>query len=87
MNEFLIKNYISRLSTNDIIGFSKKHGIELNKEELKLIEKHIKEDWHTIIYGNPRPILDNLKQKLEQTQYQKIENLYVELKNKYKNYL
>ena len=87
MNEFLIKNYISRLTTNDITEFSKKHGIELNEEEIKLIEQHIRKDWHTIIYGNPRPILDNLKQKLKQPQYQKIENLYIEFKNKYKNYL
>ena len=87
MNEFLIKNYISRLTLDDINGFSKKHGIDLNEDELKLIEQHIRKDWHTIIYGNPRPILDNLKTKLKNNEYQKIENLYVEFKNKYKNYL
>jgi len=87
MNEFLIKSYISRLKLEDINEFAKKHGIELNEEELKLIEQHIRKDWHTIIYGNPRPILDNLKAKLKNNEYQKIENLYVEFKNKYKNYL
>lgn len=87
MNEFLIKNYISRLTINDIDTFSKKHGIELNENELKLIDQHIKKDWRTIIYGNPRPILDNLKQKLNNLDYQKIENLYIEFKNKYENYL
>ncbi|MGM9849661.1 MAG: hypothetical protein ACI31V_02040 [Bacilli bacterium] len=87
MNEFLIKNYISRLTQDDINGFAKKHGIDLNEDELKLIEQHIRKDWHTIIYGNPRPILDNLKTKLKNNEYQKIENLYVEFKNKYKNYL
>ena len=39
MNEFLIKNYISRLKLDDINNFAKKHGIELNEEELKLIEQ------------------------------------------------
>lgn len=87
MNEFLIKSYISRLKLDDINEFAKKHGIELNEEELKLIEQHIRKDWHTIIYGNPRPILDNLKAKLKNNEYQKIENLYIEFKNKYKNYL
>lgn len=87
MQEFLIKNYISRLTLKDIDNFSKKHGIELNEQELKLIEQHIRKDWHTIIYGNPRPILDNLKTKLKNNEYQKIENLYIEFKNKYKNYL
>lgn len=87
MNEFLIKNYISKLTTKEINNFAKKHGIDLNNDELELIEKHIKNDWRTIIYGNPRPILDNIKQKLEQPKYQKIENLYIEFKYKYKNYL
>lgn len=87
MQEFLIKNYISRLTLKDIDEFAKKHGIELNEQELKLIEQHIRKDWRTIIYGNPRPILDNLKNKLKNNEYQKIENLYIEFKNKYKNYL
>ncbi len=87
MNEFLIKNYISRITTNDIDEFAKKHGIELKEEELKIIENHVKKDWRTIIYGNPRPILDNLKTKLNNLNYQKIENLYIEFKNKYENYL
>lgn len=87
MNEFLIKNYISRLTIDDINNFAIKHGIELNEQELKIIEQHIRKDWHTIIYGNPRPILDNLKNKLNNLQYQKIENLYIEFKNKYENYL
>ena len=87
MNEFLIKNYISNLTLNDINTFAIKNGIELNEEELKIIEKYIRNDWRTIIYGNPRPILNELKEKLNQIQYQKIENLYVEFKEKYKNYL
>ena len=87
MNDFIIKNYISRITIEDINKFSKKHNIELSKEELKLIEQHIKNDWKTIIYGNPKPILDNLKEKLNQEKYQKIENLYIEFKDKYKHYL
>lgn len=87
VNEFLIKNYISKLTLNDINTFAIKNGIELNEEELKIIEKYIRNDWRTIIYGNPRPILNELKEKLNQIEYQKIENLYIEFKEKYKSYL
>lgn len=87
MYEFLIKNYISKLTLTDIDEFAKKNGIELNEDELRLVEQHIRKDWHTIIYGNPRPILDNLKSKLNNLQYKKIENLYIEFKDKYENYL
>lgn len=87
MSEFLIRNYVSKLSISEIEVFSKKQGLSLNDDELKLIEQHIKNNWHTIIYGNPRPILDDLKEKLDDFSYQKIERLYVEFKDKYKNYL
>lgn len=87
MHDFLLKNYISKLTINDIDSFSHKQGINLNKEELKLIEKHIKQNWKTIIYGNPQPILDDIKNNTTELKYKKIENLYIEFKNKYKNYL
>jgi len=87
MQEFLIKNYISRLTTTEIDEFAKKHGIELKENELILIKQIIQKDWRTIIYGNPKPILDNIKTKLNNLQYQKIENLYIEFKQKYENYL
>ncbi len=87
MSEFLIKNYVSKLTISEIESFSKRNGLSLTDEELRLIEYYIKNEWHTIIYGNPRPILDNLKSILDDYSYQKIEKLYIEFKEKYKNYL
>ena len=87
MSEFLIKNYISKLSLSEIDEFSKKQGLSLDDDELNTIYNYIKNDWHTIIYGNPRPILDDLKSKIDEYSYQKIEKLYIEFKNMYKNYL
>ena len=87
MHDFLIKSYVSRLTNSDIDGFAKKNGIELTENELDLIHNYIVKDWRTIIYGNPRPILDELRSRLNIIQYRKIENLYLEFKDKYKNYL
>ena len=87
MSEFLIKNYVSKLSLLEIDNFSKKQVLSLTDDELKLIYNYIKNDWHTIIYGNPRPILDSLKSKLDDFSYNKIEKLYIEFKDKYKDYL
>lgn len=87
MNEFLIKSYVNKLTKKEIETFSKKQGLSLTEEELTLILNHIKKDWHTIIYGNPRPILDDLKSNMKETSYNKVEALYIEFKNKYKNYL
>lgn len=87
MNKIIIKNFISKLTHNDIKTFSKKQNILLNDDEIKLIETYIKQNWHTIIYEDPKPIFDKLKKNINESEYIKIEKLYIEFKNKYKNYL
>lgn len=87
MIEKLIIQYIDRMTIGDIDDFAKKHGIVLANDELDLVYRHIKNDWRTIVYGNPKPILEELKNKVDNLTYQKIENLYVEFKNKYSYYL
>ena len=87
MVEKLIIQYIDRITTSDIDSFAKKHGIILESDDLDLVYRHIKNDWRTIVYGNPKPILEELKTRVDNVTYQKIENLYVEFKNKYSSYL
>lgn len=87
MQERLIIEFINRLTNDDINNFAKQHGITLKSTEIDLIYNYIKSDWRTIIYGNPRPILDKLKNQLDSFTYLKIENLYKDFKEKYKHYL
>lgn len=79
----LIEEYVNRMSLEDINNFARKNGISLNEEELNLIYNHIKNDWRTIVHGNPRGILDNLKSKLSEESYNKIEQFYIQFKNRY----
>lgn len=83
----LIEQYINRMNTDDIVLFAEKNGIELNDDETELIYYHIKNNWKTIIYGNPRAIFDDLKSKVCNITYEKITNLYINFREKYKNYL
>ena len=87
MIEKLIIQYIDRMTLSDIDDFARKNGIVLNNDELDLVYYHIKNNWRTIVYGNPKPILEDLKNKFDNLTYQKIEHLYVQFKNKYSNYL
>ena len=87
MLQRMIEEYINRLTKDDVIRFSNENGIELNDSELDIIYNHVKNDWKTIIYGNPKPILENIKQNTNNITYQKIENLYTKFYEKYKNYL
>lgn len=83
----LIEQYVNRMTKDDILRFATKNGIELNDKELKIIYNHIKKDWKTIVYGNPREILDDIKMNFDDITYNKIENLYINFKEKYKGYL
>ena len=77
MNIYLISEYVSRLRKSDIIYYAEKQGISLDKEEVELIYNYIKKDYKTIIYGNPKDILNEIKFKVKPLTYNKIENLYI----------
>lgn len=87
MIEKLIREYVDRMTLQDVESFAIANGVVLNEDEKNLIYNEIKMHWHTIVYGNPRGILDNLKSQLEPLTYQKIENLYVYFRQKFQNYL
>ena len=82
MKDFLIENYISKLTFEDILNYAVKEGITLTNEEIKIVDNYLKKNWRTLLYGNPKGILDELKFKLAKDSYQKIETLYERLKNK-----
>ncbi len=85
--EQIIKNYIDKISINDINRFANKYDIILNNDELNLIYKYIKKDWKTIIYGNYNSILNDLKSKIDINKYNKIEKLFYKFKSKYQHLL
>ena len=87
MYDYLIRSYVERMTEDDIDSFAKKNGLTLSQEEIAVIKSYIKKDWRTIVYGNPRAIFDEAKEKLNPLTYQKILELYCYFKEKYKNYL
>lgn len=87
MNEFLIKQYVNNITIDDIKTFANSYGIVLNELEANIIFKHIKDDWRTVLYGNPRVLLDDIKNQVEPITYNKIEELYISFKDKIHNYL
>lgn len=87
MIEKLILNYVDKITKEDIINFGIKNGITLNSEQTEYIFYQVKNNWRTIIYGNPTDIFNELKTKFDANTYQKIKQLYFEFKNKYQSYL
>lgn len=82
MNIYLIEDYVRRLNIGDVDRFALRQGIVLDKDELNIVYSYIKKDYKTIIYGNPRDILIEIKGKVKPLTYNKIENLYERFKDK-----
>ncbi len=82
MNIYLIEDYVKRLSKSDVKRFALKQGITLDTEEIDIIYNYIKKDYKTIIYGNPKDILINIKSKVKPLSYNKIEAVYEKFKDK-----
>lgn len=82
MNIYLITEYVNRMTKEDINRFSLKQGIILDNEELDIVYNYIKDNYKTILYGNPKDILLEIKEKVKPLTYNKIENLYMKFKDK-----
>lgn len=82
MNFYLIEEYVNRMKKEDINNFALKQGIILDDNELNIIYNYIKENYKTILYGNPKEILLEIKEKVKPLTYSKIENLYIKFKDK-----
>lgn len=82
MNFYLIEEYVNRMNKEDVNKFALKQGIILNDKELDTIFTYIKDNYKTILYGNPKDILLEIKEKVSDLTYNKIENLYIKFKDK-----
>ncbi len=87
MMDYLIQNYVEKMTIKEINEFALQNGVSLSEKEASLILFYIQKDWRTIIHGNPRKIFDELEKELEPFTYQKMISLYYYFKEKYQNYL
>ena len=77
MNIYLISEYVNRMQKQDVNNFAIKQGITLDNEELDIIYIYIK---------NPKVILEEIKYQVKPLTYNKIENLYMQFKDKIDNF-
>ena len=87
MYELIIKNYINNLSKNDIVYFALKNNIGLNDLELDYVYKTIKKNYKVLLSDDYKIIFNEGKNYLTDDNYLKICNLFMEYRNKFKDYL
>lgn len=83
----LIKNYINKLTTNDINSIAIKNNINLNDNELNFISNQIKNNYNDLLYGDSTNIFNELKNNVSENNYLKIKELYIKYKDKYQSLL
>lgn len=80
MYDILIKEYLKKLSLNDINNFANQNGTPLNPGEDKVIYNFIMNNWKEVYKGDANKALGKLKGQVSPNTYNNIINLY----NQYK---
>ncbi len=78
----LIKNYVSKMTKEDVIRFTQKNGIYLNEQELDFSYRFLKKNYEAL-YANPNVDLSKYKGNFTPENYDKIMKLINEYKSKY----
>jgi len=80
--KFILKNYINKLTINDIKNYVIKNNYIVSDKDINTIYNYIKRYWEDIYNGNLE-YFNKIKKEVDYSTYNLIINLY----NKYKDYL
>ncbi len=83
MNKNIIKAYASTLTTDKVIEFGKKEGVNVTEEEAELFIKTIRENADYILDGHALEVLESKRDEFSTSTYEKL----VELYNQYKKFI
>lgn len=76
MNNFIIKNYLKRITLNDLVRYAKKFNINYENEELEYVYDVIKNKTD-LIFNNPEKILIEAKNILSSSNFNLLYELYI----------
>jgi len=82
----LIKNYMDLLTIEKLNEFGIKNDIHLNNTELEFIFNMVKQNWENILKDETK-YLEELQNNINSADFNKIKNLVIYYKNRYKGYL
>jgi len=85
MYQSIIKNYIKKISIEDIKDFSLKNNIFLSENELSTIYELIKNEniVNLLLEGNEEKVFKQYENKFKKENLNKIKNLFYTYKNKF----
>ncbi|MBQ9318821.1 MAG: DUF2624 family protein [Bacilli bacterium] len=83
----LIKNYINKLTKQDINSLAIQHNVNLTDQELNYLYNQIKNHYNDLLYGDTEYLFNDLKKNVTDNNYFKIKELYTTYKNKFQSFL
>lgn len=85
--KFLIESYVRNIECQDIINFGRENDIVINNDEAMFLKELLNDHLSDVLEGNDYNVLQILKERFDGTRFDKMKNLYLVYKEKYKNYL
>ena len=83
MYEIIIRDYIRKLTEEDIIMYGKRKNIDISSDDSKILFVYAKNYWKEFYKGNPTELINELKEKLEPKTFNTLYKIYIDLKQKY----
>ena len=83
MYENIIRNYVSKLTLDDVKKYASIKNINANEKEMQIVYDFIKNHYDKLLSQDMSFIENNLKNKLRPSLYNTLLNLYNEEKKKY----
>lgn len=83
MYEYLIGEYINKLTEDEIKKHSEKRNIFLNDDETKTLYLYAKNYWREFYRGEDKEIVEEIRQKIRPDTFNQLYTIYLETKEKY----
>ena len=83
MQEYLIGEYIKKMTVKDIIQYAKKNNVLIDECDATILLIYAKKYYKEFISGNPTEIIRELKNKLSVNTFKEAYKMYIEAKMKY----
>ena len=83
MYEFLISEYIKKLTIDDILNYAKKENIKISEYDAIILLSYAKKYYKEFINDNPTALLKEIKEKINPETYKIAYKMYIEAKMKY----
>ena len=83
MQEYLIKEYIKKLTIDDIKNFARLKNINITDTDAIILYSYAKKHYEDFLNGNDENLIKKIKEKLSANTFKEAYKLYLEYKIKY----